>query len=468
MDHYTIIKNIISSLKIKISTRLKESEYLIVKNYIIATLEIFYRDINITNINQIIEDIFTCENYYIYNPPLTYFIPKFIRIEDKDMYYDVLIENSKRISCSIKDSRAINWYLHLKNLPQPVQRSQEWYDTRNNMITASVGAAIIKESPYQKMNDVLLDKLGKGEPYKENKYVHHGKKYEKIATMIYENLFNTKVGEFGLIPYQSRADKVIYSFLGASPDGINSPYTLDGKLNKKLNTMLEIKCPASRKIKTSGKIDGVICPHYYWIQIQLQLACCDLEECDFWQCNISDCTYDEILQIDKNCDTIITEEQNILIENYNKNITRGCILQFLPKTRVHSENDKIEWYAKYIYPVDVVMTTEEYNNWANMIIKNYTTLYPDLVKDYYFDRIIYWKLNNAHNVNIKRNLEWFNEKISLFEDFWDKVLYYRNNNDSELIDSLMNKQITKTKSKKQQYLDNLSSDMFLTSEEKII
>ena len=39
-----------------------------------------------------------------------------------------------------------------------------------------------------------------------------------------------------------------YSFLGASPDGISMPMTLDGKINKKMGTMLEIKCPYVRKI----------------------------------------------------------------------------------------------------------------------------------------------------------------------------------------------------------------------------
>jgi putative phage-type endonuclease len=314
------------------------------------------------------------------------------------------------------------------------------------MITASVGAAILKESPYQKMNDVLLDKLGRGFPYKENKFVHHGKKYEKIATMIYESLYNTKVGEFGLIPYQSK--HLNSPFIGASPDGINSPITLDCKPNKKINTMLEIKCPLSRKIKTSGKIDGTICPHHYWIQIQLQLACCDLDDCDFWQCYINDCTYEEFKSVNT---AIITEEQNSVITEYNNNIIQGCIIQFLPKNRIDKEDDKIEWYAKYIYPVDVMMSVNEYEKWANTIIENYKVLYPELVNDYYYDKIIYWKLINAHNVNIKRDYNWFKMKHSSFNDFWNKVIYYRNNpfdNDR--------------KTKRQKYLD---SDLFLNSDD---
>ena len=35
----------------------------------------------------------------------------------------------------------------------------------------------------------------------ENFNVHHGKKFEKIAILIYESIYNVKVGEFGLVPH---------------------------------------------------------------------------------------------------------------------------------------------------------------------------------------------------------------------------------------------------------------------------
>ena len=91
---------------------------------------------------------------------------------------------------------------------------------------------------------------------------------------------NVSTSEFGLIGHPK------YSFLGASPDRICNHYKLDGiHKSKYVGRMLEIKCPLVRKIKMSGPIVDNICPIYYWIQVQLQLECCDLEECDFWQCN---------------------------------------------------------------------------------------------------------------------------------------------------------------------------------------
>ena len=105
---------------------------------------------------------------------------------------------------------------------------------------------------------------------------------EEPATMVYQYRMNVTVEEFGLMIHPK------YSFLGASPDGIVNHYKLNGKHKTKyVGRMLEIKCPKVRKIKMDGPIKNHICPIYYWDQVQLQLECCDLEECDFWQCKIS-------------------------------------------------------------------------------------------------------------------------------------------------------------------------------------
>ena len=78
--------------------------------------------------------------------------------------------------------------------------------------------------------------------------------------------------------------------------------------------MLEIKCPYSRKIKTKGKIDNGICPHYYWTQVQQQLECADLESCDFWQCKLFEYNNRMEWLNDTNHKTVNTEEQNIFSE----------------------------------------------------------------------------------------------------------------------------------------------------------
>lgn len=54
------------------------------------------------------------------------------------------------------------------------------------MITASSCAAAIGEEKYKSIKDIILEKTGFGKVFEENKFVYHGKKYEKIAILIYE------------------------------------------------------------------------------------------------------------------------------------------------------------------------------------------------------------------------------------------------------------------------------------------
>ena len=49
------------------------------------------------------------------------------------------------------------------------------------------------------------------------------------------------------------------------------------------------------------------------------------------------------------------------------------------------------------------MSLFEYDMWILKEIQNMHINYPDHV----FDRILYWKLINSHNVVIKRDREWF-------------------------------------------------------------
>lgn len=313
---------------------------------------------------------------------------------------------------------------YLSSLPQPEQKSQEWYDARDNKITASSIATAIGEIPYpnQTPYDLLLEKCGKGPGFNENKFVHHGKKYEQIATMIYEHIYNAKVSEFGLLPHPT------INFLGASPDGICNQYTLDNKFSKRLGTMLEIKCPLTRKIKTKGDIDGEICPHYYWCQVQVQLECCDLDDCDFWQCELVEYKNREKWLQDKCEDTKNTEEQNNP-KYIPKYACKGCIIQFIHKNDwnnydADTQNYRL-WGAKYIYPKTLNMTCQEYEEWIMKIINDPSNYDPELTKDYIYDKVIYWKLKKSHNVQITRDREWFQKTLPKLSELWDKVIYYR-------------------------------------------
>jgi putative phage-type endonuclease len=108
--------------------------------------------------------------------------------------------------------------------------------------------------------------------------VDWGVKFEMVATQFYEYLKKEKVYSVGLVTHTK------YKWLGASPDGL----MMSGRL-------LEIKCPFRRII--SDEI-----PIYYWIQVQIQLEVCNLDECDYLECEFHQYKSESEYQNDKNVD----------------------------------------------------------------------------------------------------------------------------------------------------------------------
>ena len=375
----------------------------------------------------------------------------FIKCEDRDAFFDNNYMNIDINLLSVVEHQIYKQYDYLFRLPQPVQKSKEWFDMRNNMITASNCGTVIGECKHSTIKDLLIDKIGLGEKFKENKFVYHGKKYEKIAIMIYENIYNSKVGEFGLIRHPT------ISYLGASPDGISMSLTQDGSINKLLGRMLEIKCPPSRKILNCGKIKGDICPDYYWVQVQIQLECCDLPECDFWQCNLIEYDDEDDFLID-DVDDLVHSHNNIYKQDtltiveipptqiyIDKRIRKGAIIELHPRNRsIVPKGEQIEWYSKYIYPPIILKTETEYKTWTMSTIQNLNILYPELYTDYVYSRVVYWKLKSSHNELITRQPEWFESKKEYYRIFWERVLYYRTHIEHAHLD-LINRRIPNNK-----------------------
>lgn len=183
----------------------------------------------------------------------------------------------------------VPWYITVKSREIPhLQRTPGWYAARLWLITASdianfltADAAFIKAygnlGPYKPGKPLghFMTKeaqifwkasalAGKPRPFKGNVYTKHGQLYESRAIEAYTKRTHKKVYEFNLVVHAT------VKFLGCSPDGI----TADGR-------MVEIKCPMRRKI--TGAV-----PPQYWCQVQVQLACCNLLVCDYYEC-----TYDK-------------------------------------------------------------------------------------------------------------------------------------------------------------------------------
>lgn len=318
-------------------------------------------------------------------------------------YYDYLNELEKEYIKSLMDIRNLKKsfaHVRVKILAkkyQPEQRSQDWYDMRYNMVTASDVGAIIGISKYQKPKDIILKKCGLTK-FTGNKFTWHGQMYEAIATSIYESRFKVTVHEFGLLQHET------IPIIGASPDGI----TTDG-------IMIEIKCPYTRVI--NGDVMSKATLGYY-AQIQVQLEVCDLEECHFWECSFDVSgypdldSYTEDKYIPENIkflDIIPRKERplNYITVPDDRRSSNGQEKGLLAKTKFPGDT---EW--SWIYPPFMANTQTQLEWLENENKKN----------KYSFFRLVFWKLDVSSNCIVMRDKKWFDTEVApKVMKFWEEV-----------------------------------------------
>lgn len=304
----------------------------------------------------------------------------------------------------------------LKNIILPEQRSPEWFKMRDEKITASDCGTVLDENKHELQYKFIMNKVF-GKKFETNINCYHGKKFENVVTLVYELLNDVSVHEFGLLSHPK------YDFLGASPDGICSSLKLDKKTNSPLvGRMLEIKCPRPRKIQYTGEIKGNICPDYYWCQVQLQLECCDLEECDFVQCMIEEFTCREEY-IKDTSDTCPYKTKKYGLE-------KGVVIELLPtilEKTDFDENGKVSENTIYdktthLYQPKLNMSLEEVDEWIINSIENI-----DSKKRLH--KIIYWRFTERNTTLIIRDKIWFKTNLSKMKNIWDYVKILRVNTD---------------------------------------
>lgn len=284
----------------------------------------------------------------------------------------------------------------LLELDLPEQKTPDWYKQRLKRITASEAASCLFRTenvckpytdtynvkmkynpnsginPYEKLEDYIIKKCKSSYEFVQfpnSDATLWGKKYEPVATRLYKLKTNQNIYEFGLVPHHT------LEWLGASPDGITDN-----------GTMLEIKCPMSRKIDT-------IPPFYYWIQTQIQLESCDLDRCDFLECEISEISKDEFMKCGQETDY-------------------GIILRY-PQT---SKQIKEKCDFNLVYPPEINLTKEQWLDWVNTEQSKSNKLIP-----------IYYLINKWHIITINRNKEWFDNVKDELKAVWDKIILFQNN-----------------------------------------
>lgn len=284
---------------------------------------------------------------------------------------------------------------YLKAKPQPAQRTKEWYEFRQNLITASNAYKAFENESSR--NQLIFEKCqpmpstddlnARSKQINTNTTLHWGQKYEPLSVLIYEHDYNTTVGDFGCIQH----DK--YSFLGASPDGIN----VDPE-SERYGRMLEIKNIVNREIDGIPKKE-------YWIQMQLQMETCNLDECDFLETRFTE--YED--SIDPENNDIITarskfEADGSFSESANKE-RKGVIMYFA----------KRDGNPSYEYMPLSIKTQEDFDIWSDEIITKYQNNSMNWIKN------IFWKLSEYSCVLVLRNRRWFEDNISEMGELWSIV-----------------------------------------------
>lgn len=263
--------------------------------------------------------------------------------------------------------------------PQPAQRTDEWYEFRNNLLSAS---SLWKALGSQaQINSLIYEKCKAfNTEYERVSYgtstpMHWGVKYEPVTVMIYEDLYKTKVGEFGCIRHTN------YDFIGASPDGINiEPSSV------KYGTMLEIKNIVNREISGIPKEE-------YWIQTQIQMETCNLDNCDFVETRIKE-----------------YENEDDFYNNTTHSNYRGVALYFI-NNNINESNDPVYHYM----PLNIPLIKENIDEWITQTKKEGQS------KNLILFNTLFWYLDEISCVLIKRNRYWFASVIDKIKDVWDII-----------------------------------------------
>jgi len=280
---------------------------------------------------------------------------------------------------------------HLQNLPQPQQRTQAWYEYRHQLITASAASAAFGSQAT--VNRLIYEKCKPFDPIaaatKKNvnpsSTLHWGQKYEPITAAIYEKRNKTRIADFGCIQHQE------FPFLGASPDGINNDpeSPLYGR-------MLEIKNIVNREITGIPKEE-------YWIQMQLQMEVCDLNECDFLETRFKE--YDT--------EDDFWEDGDQSFTHTARGLEKGVLLWFASVMSSGFNGPPVYEYAP------IGCNKAEFEAWEEAAFERATQAGLQWVEN------IYWRLDEYSCVLVLRNRLWFNAAISKLSDVWNIIVKER-------------------------------------------
>lgn len=244
------------------------------------------------------------------------------------------------------------------------QRTQAWHQKRNQMITASEVWKSFNDAPPGARKELIMSKLlpktqeGNGAGVGA---LIWGTRFEPIAKEIYCLEQQVTIKDLSCVPHKN------YNFIGASPDGL---ILSDNKL--KNGRLVEFKCPISRQFD-----DNTPVPDHYYHQMQLQMECTDLNECDYVEMQFCKLSYSDWIGTNskyKSCFAVCNSNQQVLYKPFNQSLEEWV------------QTLSMEW------------------------------------------QFIYWSLKSWRRVLIERDTEWMSLYLPQMKSTWEEILEHKQKN----------------------------------------
>lgn len=337
---------------------------------------------------------------------------------------------------------------YLDSIPIVEQRSEEWFNQRNNLLSASNIYKVL--GTENAVSSIVKEKIGIKQPFIQSTATIHGTVFEEVSQKLYELRNNIILKEYGCIPCER------YNFIGASPDGLvhdlpnYDMYNIDfDNLSDTLHPsitidslslfgkLLEIKNPYSRVI--DNKI-----PFNYDKQMILQEYVCGIPSCDYLEMNYNFYnSLDEFITdtFDFNKTSLLSiNEENNYIKNHNipvSNITKngdekGILLQF------KKSNGSSNTFSGVLCNIETLYTKDNIEKW----IKDTIT---EKEKDgFIFDQQFLWSIKTYDIKEHKFNNKILEKMLKKSKEIWDRILYERSLSDNDIIKKYKNLELINT------------------------
>jgi putative phage-type endonuclease len=213
------------------------------------------------------------------------------------------------------------------------QRTEAWHAKRSEMITASEVYGVFGSESARR--EVMMRKLEPKPPGEGNAVAAllWGTRFEPVAKKIYEERTKCTITDVSCVQHPR------YTFLGASPDGLIVPNSDDPK---RYGRLVEFKCPISRALKAE-------IPPGYIHQMQMQMECTGIDECEYVEFRFKQVNYSEWLRSTEQKGVFTVYESGKVV--YDKDIyedTTQVIYWLLTSIKEDFVPKDPEWLPKHL------------------------------------------------------------------------------------------------------------------------